>query len=93
MLNHAARTSSTIATILLYAMLVTAISLLEAPEESIWIWVAGGVILWTMAGDLYIQHKGIYPPYTARIYKNKLDINWGFGYLYWAVWWPRFIGK
>jgi len=45
MLNHAARTSSTIATILLYAMLVTAISLLEAPEESIWIWVAGGVML------------------------------------------------
>ena len=93
MLNFAARTSVTIASVLLYATMITAVALLETPDESVFTWVVGIAIIWTMAGDLIVQHKQAHPPYSTRVYNGKLDINWGFKYLYWAFWWPKLVSK
>lgn len=92
MLNFAARTSSTIASAILYAILVSAAIFIETPEESIFPWLAAFMIIWIMVGDLLVQHKKAHPPYSERIFNNKIDIDWGFKYLYWAAWWPRIIG-
>ncbi len=80
-----------------WALLSTAVIIcgysIDDVDNTPYPWVCCLLAVSVGIGDLIALSKSIYPKLTRRMLRGKVDVNWGFKYLYWTLWWPLYLKK
>lgn len=65
--------------------------LIDEVDDTIYPPIAVIAMAYVGAGDFIMALKEVHPKLSNQIKNGKIDIDWGFKYLYWSCWWPLYV--
>ena len=85
--------SEVLASISFNAALIAVGYLIDEPDKTIFPPLATVLVLHMFIGGMIMYSKDIYPLRSKMLLSGKIDMEWGFRYLYWSLWWPNYLNK